>query len=307
MGPRWRPIAAVVLAVIACAAVFALTRGDGSPRRSEESGEPPEPTPTQPDGPYRFVALGDFGDGGAAEFNIASAIDEWTDRAPINAVVSTGDNVYESGAPSQFADAWQRPFGWVDAENVPVIATLGNHDIETGGGGPVMELLGMPAPWYARRIGPVEFLVLDANRPEDPAQLRFLRDAIAASTARWKVAVFHQPAYSCSRHGSTPTVDALWLPMLENDGVDLVLNGHDHTYERFGPMDGTTFVVTGGGGAALYHESACPDGTPEPDVHEFVHHFVTLEVSGSSMRVQALDVDLHPIDRITLREPRPAG
>jgi 3',5'-cyclic AMP phosphodiesterase CpdA len=307
MTLRTRVIVASVIAVLASAGAFALFRSDASPRRSEESREPPEPTPTPPDGPYRFVALGDFGDGGPAEFKIATAIDDWTDSKPINALISTGDNVYESGAPSEFASAWTGPFGWVDDEHVPVVATLGNHDVETAGGAPVMELLGMPAHWYARRIGPVEFVVLDANRPEDPAQLQFLRETIAGSTARWTVAVFHQPVYSCSLHGSTPAIDAIWLPILRHDGVDLVLNGHDHTYERFGPLNGTTFIVTGGGGAALYDESACPHGTPEPDAHEFVHHFVTLQVSGSTMRVDALDADLHRIDHVVLDEPKPAG
>jgi hypothetical protein len=254
-------------------------------------------------GPFRFVVVGDYGEGGAEEAKIAEAIDHWTDRNPINAFVSTGDNVYQSGAPSQFMDAWTAPYGWVKRAKTPIVATLGNHDVETDGGRPVMDLLGMVARWYTRRIGPVEFIVLDANDPTNPDQMQFLNDTLAESTAQWKIAVFHQPVYSCSHHGSTPTVDAMWQPLLEKDGVDLVLNGHDHTYERFGPIEGTTYIVTGGGGAELYYETACPASTPEPDVHETVHNFVTLWMSGSALRLEALSADGRLIDRVNLTEP----
>jgi hypothetical protein len=146
---------------------------------------------------------------------------------------------------------------------------------------------------------------LDANRPTDPAQLDFLRRALITSTAPWRIAVFHQPAYSCSRHGSTPEVDEQWLPLLAGDGVDVVLNGHDHAYQRFGPLDGTTYIVSGGGGAPLYHEDDCPAGTPPPEVTRVVHHFVTLVASDSRLRIEAFDSRLRPIDEVDLAEAKP--
>jgi hypothetical protein len=295
----------IVLLVAGGVAGLALTRSDRSATASEELTEPTEPSPVPPSGPYRFVVIGDFGEGGTAEANVAAAIDSWTDDHPINGFVSTGDNIYESGAPSEFADAWTGPYGWVDTERIPVIATLGNHDVETDDGAPVMRLLDMPARWYTKRIGPVEFFVLDANDPTNAGQLEFLTHAVAQSTARWKIAVFHQPVYSCSRHGSSPEVDAMWLPILQRDGVDLVLNGHDHTYERFGPLDGTTYVVSGGGGAGLYYETECPAGTPEPDVHETVHNFLTMTVDASTLHLDALNADGDVIDRVTLAERKP--
>jgi 3',5'-cyclic AMP phosphodiesterase CpdA len=291
---RWLAVGMVLL-VAGGLLTFALMPSDGSPTASEETHQPST-------APFRFVVVGDYGEGGTTEAKIASAIDRWTDRNPIDAFVSTGDNVYQSGAPEQFMGAWTVPYGWVSHENTPVIATLGNHDIETDGGHPVMDLLGMSARWYTRRIGPVEFIILDANDPTNADQLRFLNEALAESTSRWKIAVFHQPVYSCSRHGSTPTVDAAWLPLLEKNGVDLVLNGHDHTYQRFGPIEGTTYIVTGGGGAELYYETACPASTPAPDVHETVHNFVTLWVSGSTLRLETLSADGQLIDRVNLSE-----
>jgi 3',5'-cyclic AMP phosphodiesterase CpdA len=302
--PRPVLVGVALFSLVGVVAAFAFLENDAA--RSPRGLTEPSEQPVVPSGgPFRFVVLGDFGNGSPAELKIAGAIDDWADAHPVDALVTTGDNVYESGAPSMFAEAWHGPFGWVSAEGIPVVATLGNHDVETENGGPVMGLLDMPSRWYTRRIGPVEFIVLDANRPTDPAQLDFLRHALASSTARWKIAVFHQPAYSCSRHGSTPDVDEQWLPLLAGDGVDVVLNGHDHAYQRFGPLDGTTYIVSGGGGAPLYHEDDCPDGTPAPEVKLVVHHFVTLVVSDSRLRIEAFDSRLRPIDEVKLAEAKP--
>lgn len=298
-------IAVTLVTLVGVVVAFAFLDDQETPRSPRGPVEPSASAVAAPTGPFRFVVLGDFGNGSQAELKIAGAIDDWTDAHPVNALVTTGDNVYESGAPSRFAEAWHVPFGWVSVKGIPVVASLGNHDVETQGGAPVMGLLDMPSRWYTRRIGPVEFIVLDANRVMDQRQLDFLRGALDSSTARWKVAVFHQPAYSCSRHGSTPDVDDLWLPLLATDGVDLVLNGHDHAYQRFGPIDGTTYVVTGGGGAPLYHEDDCPDGTPTPEAARVVHHFVTLVVSGSRLRIEAFDSRLRSIDEVDLAEAKP--
>jgi Calcineurin-like phosphoesterase len=303
-------VARRIIVFVACACLAACS-SVRPPSRTAASAIPPTSSPLPPrettapsrsaGEAARFVVLGDYGTGGEAETQVAGAIERWADGHGIDAMVSTGDNVYESGNPAQFAGAWTQPFGWVHDEGIPTVATLGNHDVETEAGAPVMHLLGMPAPWYVRRLGPIEFFVLDANDPTNPDQLRFLSQALAASTAPWRVAVFHQPAYSCSHHGSTPAVDTEWLPLLANGGVDLVLNGHDHTYERFGPVDGTTFVVTGGGGAPLYYETACPAGTPQPAVHRTTYSFVTLTATRETMRVVALDVNLNPIDSLVMR------
>jgi hypothetical protein len=101
-------------------------------------------------------------------------------------------------------------------------------------------------------------------------------------------------------------VDAEWLPLLADGGVDLVLNGHDHTYERFGPIGGTAFVVTGGGGAPLYYETTCPAGTPQPVVHRTTYSFVTLTATRETIKAVALDVNLTPVDRLVMSK-RPSG
>jgi hypothetical protein len=181
-----------------------------------------------------------------------------------------------------------------------VVAALGNHDEDEQGNTHELPLFDLPGRWYARTIGPVRFIVLDANDPTNPDQMSFLRSQLGKHTdAPWTVAVFHQPAYSCSFHASTPEVDQAWVPLFGPGGVDLVLNGHDHAYERFAPIDGVTYIVAGAGGADLYPVTTllCPDGTPDyvvGDAHE--HSFVYLRATRDSLTGQAVSADGTVID-----------
>jgi hypothetical protein len=223
-----------------------------------------------------FVVIGDFGSGDQAEETVSTAIRSWLRDRPFDALVTVGDNIYDEGSPSEFDAAWERPYGWVEDGRVPVIASLGNHDVHTGDGEPVMSLFDMPGRWYRRRIGPVDFFVLDANDLGEDGQMEWLSSALTSSTAPWQVLVFHQPAYSCGKYPPKPGAQRQLLPAIEGKGVDLVLNGHDHNYQRFASADGATYVVTGGGGASLYPVDDCPEGTPDlvasyDDEHSFLY------------------------------------
>ena len=218
-----------------------------------------------------------------------------------DALITTGDNVYPEGDPSYFEAAWRNPYGWVEGTDLSIVASLGNHDVEEDRGESVMQLLGMPGPWYRRSIEHADLFVVDANRPTDPVQLRWLQRSLERSQAPWKIVVFHQPAYSCAYHDGTPEVVNSLVPILEQEDVDLVLNGHDHDYQRFGPSHGITYVVTGGGGAPLYSLDACPEGAP-PRVrgNDDEHHFVSIEGSRTTLRVSAVAVDGSILDDFTL-------
>ena len=244
-----------------------------------------------------FVVIGDFGTGDATEHTVSSAVRSWVRERPFDALVTVGDNVYPDGSPSEFDDAWERPYGWVGDSDVAVVASLGNHDIHTDDGNPVMNLFGMPDRWYRRQVGPVDFFVLDANYLTQDGQMDWLSSALPSSTAAWQVLVFHQPAYSCGKYNSKPGAQRHLLPAIQGNGVDLVLNGHDHNYQRFGPIDGATYVVTGGGGASLYPVGDCPAGTPDPvawndDVHEFLYVSATAtELVGSAVSASGTVLD----------------
>jgi 3',5'-cyclic AMP phosphodiesterase CpdA len=241
------------------------------------------------DGRLEFVVIGDFGTGGTDEYQVASAIRTWAATHPVDALVTTGDNIYETGHPDRFQAAWHRPYGWLDARGIDVLAALGNHDARTAGGLPVMRLLGMPGPWYGVRAGNVELVMLDSNHPDDADQRSFLETTLRRSEAAWQVVVVHHPPFSCGQeHGSSHDVRDL-VP--EMRGADLVLSGHDHTYQRFAAMRGATFVVSGGGGAPLDPLGECPEGTPRPaSAFADAHHFLYVRSTGDGLVIRAIRV-----------------
>ena len=240
------------------------------------------------------MVIGDFGDGSPGELALADAIERFATGRTIDAIVTTGDNFYIDDADR----VWHEPYGWVDTTGIRVLAAWGNHDVETEARrGAVQQALDPPGRWYAEDLGPVSLIVLDSNVPAHPEQLAWLDEALAASAGPIIVA-FHHPAFSCGSHGSTPSVIEHWVPRLTAAGVDLVLNGHDHDYERF-QADGVTYIVTGGGGRKLRSFGACPRGTPAPLAgNDTDHHFVHLTISATAIVIQAITADGAIIDSV---------
>lgn len=259
---------------------------------------------------FRFAVIGDFGTGDAAEQAVAEQVRRWARTERAQALVTTGDNIYPDGERSSFEQAWYRPYGWVQSQDLPIIASLGNHD-DNGSEGdrPVRDLLNMPARWYAASLPGVDLFVLDASAkaPPEQRQTRWLRSALAASTASWQIVVFHEPAFNCGRHGSTQTVIDAWVPIFERGGADLVLNGHDHNYQRFAPRNGVNYVVAGGSGAGLYSIRACGRDAPRLLAgNDDVNSFVAVEGSAEKLELQAIAADGRILDAVTL-EPGPPG
>ena len=158
----------------------------------------------------------------------------------------------------------------------------------------------MPGPYYRRRVGPVDLLLLNSN-DVDRRQTAWLRGALAEARGPWKVAVFHHPVHTCGKYqGKDFDVDE-WVPMFERAGVQLVLNGHDHNYQRFedGPI---TYVVVGGGGASLYPLETCAaSGTAGSIASESVHSFLSLRVTDQRIEARALAIDGRLLDRFTVQ------
>ncbi|HXT31573.1 MAG TPA: metallophosphoesterase, partial [Vicinamibacterales bacterium] len=83
----------------------------------------------------------------------------------------------------------------------------------------------------------------------DQDQLKWLEDELTKSSEKWKIAFFHHPLYSSAgTHGSQLKLRAVLEPLFIKYNVSLVLNGHDHTYERIKPQNGILFFVEGSGG-----------------------------------------------------------
>lgn len=208
------------------------------------------PTPTAP---VRFAVIGDFGLAGPAAEAVAGLVAAWDPEF----VVTVGDNNYPSGSELTFDQNVMAYYGdYVREERF--FPALGNHDW----GNYTVETLPFPTffpylpgnkRYYDLVTGPVHILVLDSD-PREPdgvtpesKQGQWLREKLRTSTAAWQVVVFHHAPYSSGRHGN---MEWMQWPFAEW-GADLVLTGHDHTYERI-HRDGIVYIVNGLGGAPRY-------------------------------------------------------
>jgi Calcineurin-like phosphoesterase len=286
-------------ALLAGVAAVAAAAGCDAPAPAD----PPGPTPTfaeAPAGPVSsgLVAFGDFG-GGPAQAAVARAMERWTADHRVDALVTTGDNVYERGEPRKFAAQLDAPYREL-RRGRPLWVTLGNHDIAAGHGSAQLRHLGLPDLPYTKSLPGLRLLFLDANRV-DAAQTAWLDRHLAAPGPALRAVVFHQPAWSCSRHDSHEEVRRRWVPVLERHRVALVLNGHDHNYQRFVSARGVTYVVTGGGGRNLYPLDACAAGAPERVTGKVRHHFTAVEVRDRSLALTAVADDGTVLDRAVIR------
>jgi 3',5'-cyclic AMP phosphodiesterase CpdA len=164
-----------------------------------------------------------------------------------------------------------------------------------------LALLGTPSRYYTTTNGPVDFFYLDSSAPglfgpESSEQLDWFDDALSRSTNQWKVVCLHHPPHSSGWHGSTPGAADRLAPILSRHAVDLVLAGHDHHYERTHPIDGTTYVVSGGG---------CKTTPVRPSdisvVAQSTLQFMQFEVEGDRLVGEAIRPNGSLVDRFELR------
>jgi Calcineurin-like phosphoesterase len=288
---RTRPrLLAVALALLlSVAAGCSGGSGAAEPRPDPPAASTPPPnTAPEPAGEVvsGFVAFGDFG-GGDAQHEVARAMERWAaDGHRVDALVTTGDNVYNSGEPEKFGAQLDEPYRELRRTR-PLWVTLGNHDVKDGNGPNQLRHLGLPDLPYTKELPGMQLLFVDANRP-DQAQADWLDARLSERGPRFRVVVFHQPAWSCSNHDSDEEVDQFWVPVFERHRVALILNGHDHNYQRFVSDAGVTYVVTGGGGKGLYRLDECTGDEPRRVALAMRHHFTAVEVRARSLTLTAV-------------------
>jgi acid phosphatase type 7 len=168
-------------------------------------------------------------------------------------VAVLGDAVYESGTSEEFAQC----YSWGRFRS-RTRAALGNHEYGSGSASAAIAYFGVPSlGYYSYQLGAWHVVVLNTNcRPAGGCgsaspQNDWLRRDLAAHPARCTLAYGHHPRWSSGLHGSDETIAPLWKTLAAG-GVDVVLAGHDHHYERFAPVDGVRSFVVGTGGRSHY-------------------------------------------------------
>jgi hypothetical protein len=155
--------------------------------------------------------------------------------------------------------------------------------------------------WYSFDWGQVHFVALNTEQM-GVAQVEWLDNDLQKNPLPWTVVYGHAPPYSSGEHGSNYTFREQFGPVLEKHHVPLVLSGHDHDYERTNVINGTTYIVTGGGGIGTR-----PVGTSAfTAFSEAVIHFVYVEISGNSLVVHTIDGSGREFDQTVIERSVPA-
>ena len=196
--------------------------------------------------------------------------------------------------------------------HVPLLPVIGNHDKDEHTlYHAIWRLPGVRdnADYFGLRTGNVLFVALDYGRvgAGDTDQDRWLEQELAAAAADpgidHVVPMFHVPPLSSGPHGNASNENYLGYlhPLFVQHGVLLVLNGHDHDYER-SLLDGIHYVVAGGGGAPQGGGMADPPPNPQEHsrVFTFEYSFVQVDVDGGRMVLSAWNMDGDLIERIEL-------
>ena len=183
------------------------------------------------------------------------------------AVFTAGDNAYENGSSKDFHDCYDPTWGAFKDRTRP---SAGNHDWQTKDLSGYLGYFGAAAApngtsWYSYDLGAWHVIVLDSDcsnvggcGAESP-QGRWLAADLKGSTSLCTLAIWHHPRFSSGFHGNDGSVEPFWRALYAA-GADLIVNGHDHDYERFAPQDpaggedrarGIREFVVGTGGAEL--------------------------------------------------------
>lgn len=255
-------------------------------------------TAATPRQPFKFIAYGDTRTNADAHAAVLARMAQFHPEF----VLQSGDLVQDGTNEAQ----WTVFFHTAETlmRNVPYFPALGNHERN---GAPYFRYFDAPRD-YSFDYGNTHFVVLDSNRPEPEfaAQERWLREDLAANQrAVWRIVTFHHTPYTCVAMPSRRAVSVLLRrrlePLFEAGRVQLVINGHDHTYQHHVAPDGIHYVVSGGGGAPLYPVKL---DTPFTRVAKSAYHDCEITVNGAQLSLRAVEPDGAVIDQFTLHADR---
>lgn len=205
--------------------------------------------------PIRVWVIGDAGTGSSGQTQVRDAYQTFTGSTYTDLWLQLGDNAYSDGTDAEFQSKMFNIYSTMLKQS-PTWPTLGNHDGHSADSGtqsgPYYDIFTLPKnaeaggiasgteAYYSYDYGNIHFIVLDSydsSRAVGSPMLTWLESDLQATTADWIVAFWHHPPYTKGSHNSDTESELIEmrqnvLPILENHGVDLVLSGHSHSYER---------------------------------------------------------------------------
>jgi len=247
---------------------------------------PPPSTLPNEKGSVKFAVIGDTGTGGREQYEVGKLLNNSRTRFPYEFVIMMGDNLYGGQGPSDFVKKFETPYKPILDAGIKFYATLGNHDDPAQRFYKPFNMEGKR--YYSFRKGDVEFFVLDSTYMS-PAQMDWLKDALPKSDAKWKIPYMHHPLYSSGeKHGSEVDLRALIEPLFIQYGVDVVLAGHEHFYERVKPQKGGIVYITEGGSAKLRENNIRPNSEMTAKGFDTDQTFMLVEIEKDQMFFQPI-------------------
>lgn len=266
--------------------------GDAAAKRGHASA-PPKLVLPKKDGSVRFAVIGDTGSGSAQQRDIGNMMIKYHALFPFEFVLMMGDNMYGGEAPHDFEKKFASPYKALLDQKVKFYATLGNHDQALQVNYVNFNMNGKE--YYRFKKGDIAFYSLNSNYM-DKKQVKWLEDELSRETAKWKVMFCHHPPYSSAKkHGSDEQLREVVEPIFLKYGVDVVLTGHDHVYERVKPQKGIYYFVSGAGGKLRTGDIDKRSGITEKSYDRDLH-FMLFEVDGDQMHFQAIARNGETID-----------
>jgi hypothetical protein len=221
-------------------------------------------TPTFTPTPTATLLPGDAVFVGAADISSCSNNNDELTAQLLDAIPGTvfvaGDNAYESGTLTEYTNCYDPTWGRHKARTKPV---PGNHEYQTANATGYFQYFNNIPAYYAFNLGSWRIYALNSeiDVSATSAQAAWLQNDLAANPSQCVLAYWHKPRWSSgSTHGSNAAMQTLWQ-ILYNADAELVLNGHEHNYERFGEMNtsgaaaspGLREIVVGTGGINHYN------------------------------------------------------
>jgi len=266
---------------------------------------------------FRFVVIGDHGQGTDWMYNIANRINA---RIDFDAILTVGDNIYGDaknacnvdGGPGWYDPFWFKLYG-PSMKRVPVFPALGNHDKDTADGqyqvdyfysptnGPVSQI----EKNYSFDYGNVHFVVIDSdlfqtnNAATRAAVTTWLSNDLAQATQPWKIALYHHPAFTSqgSHNDNTPVKEQI-IPILKAYGVQYIFQGHNHFYERINAINGIHYSTCGACGAFLYGISNRKEYSAQLVADK--HSYTVVDINGGRLKLEQFDEGDVKIDEFNL-------
>jgi hypothetical protein len=249
----------------------------------------------------------------------------FTDAPKARFLLHAGDLINRQVNDNEWGD-WHLAGGWLNAMT-PSVVTPGNHEYEFVGETRIPNLSRHWRPQFALpENGPPELLetvyfvdfqgtrIISLNSNEQiDAQANWLQSVLSQrpDSIHWTVITFHHPIYSSAKNRDNKDMRDKWQPLFDKFKVDLVLQGHDHTYARSKLINSTTGIATKGESGTVYVVSVSGPkmydvGKPVREefqrIAEDTQLFQIITIDGSELRYQARTATGHPYDGFTLRK-----